>query len=194
MKARFFIALPVALLAFSSCTPKLPTEQETFTRLERGVPGFDTTSVTKFQGTVTALNAEEKIATVVTKKGKMINFQAEPDSKAFGQVKIGDQITISLNEELKIRMAKPGEKVDEEATLTVEKSPKGEKPGMRTVETIQSSAVIAKIDQKKRKATLAFADGSQETFSARDDIDLKERTVGETVVFVTTSTYDIYLK
>ena len=194
MKARYFFALPVALLAFSSCAPKLPTEQTTFTKLERGVPGSQTTSVTKFQGVVTALNAKEKIATVTTKKGKMINFKAEPDSKNFGKVKLGDQFIISLTEDLKIRLAKPGEKASEEASLTVGKPPGTDKAGLRTQETVQSSAVITKIDQKRRKVTLAFADGSKDTFSVRDDIDLKERAAGETVIFVTTSTYDIYLK
>lgn len=194
MKLRYLLVISAAALAFVSCSKELPTETQTVIKLEKSVPGSEITSVTTFQATVTAVDPKKREVTVVTKESKALRFEAGPEVVNFDQIEVGDQLTMSLTEELQIRLAKPGEKIEDETTGLIELPPVGKKPGMRTTEITQSSAVISVIDSAKRKVTLTFTDGSKETFSVRDDIDLKERAVGETVFFKTTSIYEITLK
>jgi hypothetical protein len=116
---------------------------------------------------------------------------AGPEVLNFEQIRIGDQLKVSLTENVVIRMAKPGEKVKDEAYETVELPPVGSKPGLRTSETFQSSALISNIDAKKRKVTLTFNDGSTKKYPVRDDLNLDERKVGERVLIRSNEVYEI---
>jgi hypothetical protein len=63
-----------------------------------------------------------------------------------------------------------------------------------TSETYQVTATVTTIDQKKRKATLQFPDGSTKKFDVRKDVDLTRHKVGEKVVIRTTETFAIKME
>ena len=192
MKIPSFLLLPLSVLAFASCT-SITGETETIVKVEQGVPGAEVIETTTFEATVTGIDTEKRKVTVVSKKGKKLNFVAGPEVLNFEQIRIGDQLKVSLTEEFSVRMAKPGEKVTDELIETVELPKIGAKPGLRTSETVQSSAVISEIDTKKRKVALTFGDGSTEKYPVRDDLDLTKRKVGERVVIRSNEIYEISL-
>jgi Cu/Ag efflux protein CusF len=192
MKIPSFLLLPLSVLAFASCT-SITGETETIVKVEQGVPGAEVIETTTFEATVTGIDTEKRKVTVVSKKGKKLNFVAGPEVLNFEQIQIGDQLKVSLTEEFSVRMAKPGEKVTDELVETVELPKIGAKPGLRTSETVQSSAVISEIDTKKRKVALTFGDGSTEKYPVRDDLDLTKRKVGERVVIRSNEIYEISL-
>lgn len=53
-------------------------------------------------------------------------------------------------------------------------------------EAVQTFATVSAIDMENRLATLRFENGSEGSFVVREDIDLAEHQVGETVVFEVT--------
>jgi Cu/Ag efflux protein CusF len=193
MKPSYFLLLPAFALAISSCT-SIPTETESIVKAEEGVPGGEITDITTFKATVTGIDASKRKVTLVSKEGKKLNFTAGPEVRNFDQIEIGDQLTVSLTETSTIRMAKPGEKVDDIAYGTVDLPPVGAKPGLKMSDTYQSSAKVSAIDEKKRKVTLEFPDGSTEKITVRDDLNLAERKVGELVVIRSSEVYEINLE
>lgn len=193
MKLSYLLLLPIAVMAASSCT-SITGETETVVKTEQGVPGGEVTDTTTFKATVTGIDATKRKVTLVSKKGKKLNFTAGPEVRNFNQIEVGDQLTVSLTEKFNLRMAKPGEKVEDKAYGTVDLPTVGSKPSLRMSDTFQSSAVISAIDEKRRKVTLQFVDGSTEKYQVRDDLNLAERKIGERVVIRSNEVYEINLE
>ncbi|MGB6219840.1 hypothetical protein [Haloferula sp.] len=193
MKPSHLCILPIAIMAVSSCT-SITGETETVVITEAGVPGAEVTDTTTFKATVTGIDATKRKVTLVSKEGKKLNFTAGPEVRNFNQIEIGDQLTVSLTETFSIRMAKPGEVIDDEAFGTVDLPPLGSKPGLKMTDTFQSSATITAIDTKRRKVTLQFVDGSTKKYPVRDDLNLAERKIGEKVVIRSNEVYEINLE
>ncbi|MFC7337608.1 hypothetical protein ACFQY0_10505 [Haloferula chungangensis] len=193
MKRSYLIIFPIAALATTSCS-SLTGETETTVKTEHGVPGGEVTDVTTFKATVTGIDAAKRKVTLVSRDGKKLNFTAGPEVRNFDQINVGDQLTVSLTEKFILRMAKPGEKVEDKAYGTVDLPSVGDKPSLRMSDTYQSSAVISAINEKKRQVTLKFVDGSTEKYTVRDDLNLAERKLGETVVIRSNEVYEIILE
>lgn len=193
MKASHLLILPIAMMAATSCT-SITGETETIVKAEEGVPGAEVTETTTFKATVTGIDATKRKVTLVSSEGKKLNFTAGPEVRNFDQIEIGDQLTVSLTEKIIIRMAKPGEKVEDKAYGTVDLPGQGSKPSLKMSDTFQSSATITAIDAKRRKVTLQFVDGSTKKFPVRDDLNLAERKIGEKVVIRSNEVYEIILE
>ena len=89
-------------------------------------------------------------------------------------------------EELVVFIDEEGAAAPDTAAGAVVLAPKGAQPGGLMAGTVQITATVTAIDQAQRTATLRFEDGSSRTFPVREDIDLSQRRVGETVVFQVT--------
>lgn len=188
---RTFLVLGV-LLSFSCTT--LDEEVRTDVTLAEGVPGGKVVETSTVRATVTGIDAAKRGVTFVTPKGNKFSTKAGAEVENFDQIQIGDQLTVSVAEEVVIRMAKPGEKLEEFGTLTAELAPLGSKPGMNSVETNQVVAVVTSVNMKRRKATLTFADGQSKKFKVRPDIDLSRYKQGDRVVIAITETVAVSLK
>jgi Cu/Ag efflux protein CusF len=178
----FMAAVLIAASAlFTACTT-LTTEQSTTAEVKPGVPGGKVSQTTQLKATVTAIDAAKRKVTLVTRHNEKFSVTAGPEVVNFPQIRIGDQLTVSYTESVVIRMAKPREKVVDDATADVKLAAEGKKPGLGVSTKGQVVATVSKIDTKSRKVTLQFSDGSSEAFKVRDDIDLAHRKVGERVV------------
>ena len=193
MKPYHFLILPIAAMAASSCT-SITGETETVVKVEEGVPGGEVTDTTTFKATVTGIDATKRKVTLVSKEGKKLTFTAGPEVRNFNQIEIGDQLTVSQTDKFIIRMAKPGEKIEDKAYGTADLPALGSKPSLRMSDTFQSSATITAIDSKRRKVTLLFVDGSTKKYPVRDDLNIAERKIGEKVVIRSNEVYEISLK
>ena len=193
MKFHQLLILPVAVTAFVACT-SIKTESDTSTHIKQGVPGGTVVQTDKISATVTGIDTPNRKLSLVTPDGTKFKVKAGPGVVNFPQIRIGDQLKITMTEQLVVRMAKPGEKTDDHATGSVILAPVGAKPGGMTAETYQTSATVTAIDPKTRQATLQFADGTSKKFTVRKDVDLSQRKVGEKVVIRATEVFAIRIE
>jgi hypothetical protein len=132
--------------------------------------------------------------TLVSPEGKKFKITAGPRVANFNQIHIGDQLKVTLTDEVIVRMAKPGEKAGEGAVATVGLAPLGAKPGAVASDSYQITATVTAIDRENHTATLRYSDGSSSTLPVRPDVDLSKRKVGEKVVIRATEAFAIRLE
>lgn len=193
MKIPQLLVLSVAVMAAVSCTTIKP-ETNTSSKIKQGVPGGEVVQTSKITATVTGVDAGRRRVMLVTPDGKKFTVKAGPEVVNFGQIRIGDQLKVTLTEEVVVRMAKPGEKNEDGSAALAGLAPLGAKPGVVTAETYQVTATVTAIDLKKHKATLQFPDGSSKTVTVRQDVDLTKRKVGEKVVIRATEVLAILME
>lgn len=183
-------ALAGSTLLFHSCA-SVTAEQTTTARAEHGVPGGEVQQTTQVKATVTAINHATREVTFVTPHDEKLVIKAGPEVANFGQIRVGDQLNVTYVEEVVLRMAGSGEKVDEGSVVEGGRARLGARPGAAVGETTQVTATVAAIDSKRRKVTLRFNDGSSKKIQVRDDIDLSKHKVGEKVVIRYTEAFAI---
>jgi hypothetical protein len=181
--------LPAALLTFTSCSSSSskPGVETTMTAsAQQGVPGGVVVETHKMTAQVTDIDAADRKVTFVTPDGKKSTVKCGPEVVNFNQIRVGDQIKVTVAEQLVIAMATDLPRQSDGPAALVVLAPVGAKPGGVVASTVQVTAKVSAIDLKHHKATLQFPDGSTRTVAVRKDVDLTKRAVGEEVVIRTT--------
>ena len=181
--------LPAALLTFTSCssTSSKPARETTSSAAyQQGVPGGVVVETHNITATVTGIDAASRIVTLVTPDGKKTPIKCGTEVINFDQIRVGDQLKVTVTEELTVQMAAEGAPPNDGAVTVVALAPKGAKPGGIVANTVQVTAKVTAIDLKHHKATLQFPDGTTRTVAVRKDVDLTQRKVGEKVAIRTT--------
>lgn len=185
--------LTVVPALFTACST-VTTHQSRTSEIKQGVPGGKVTKINQLNATVTAIDTSKRKVTLVTQDAEKFNLTAGPEIVNFPQIRVGDQLKVSYREEIEVRMARPGEKIVEDATADVNLAEEGRKPAMKITTKDLSIATVTKIDTRSRKMTLQFNDGSIEKVQVRDDIDLSKRSVGEKVRIRVVETFAIKME
>lgn len=181
--------LPAATLALTSCSStssKPPVETTSTTSYQPGVPGGVRVDTHKLTAQVKAIDTANRKVTLVTPDGEKTTVKCGPDVINFDQIRVGDQIKVTVTEELAVSMAAEGAPLTDGGAALVALAPKGARPGGFVAGTVQVTARVTAIDLKRHKATLQFPDGTTRTVAVRPDVDLTQRKVGEGVVIRTT--------
>jgi hypothetical protein len=174
-----------ALLTFTSClsTSSKPTVETTSAAsVQQGVPGGVVVETHKMTATVTGIDAAGRKVTLVTPSGEKTTVKCGPGVVNFDQIRIRDQLKVTVIDQLAIYMAADAPASSDGAAALVALAPKGAKPGGIVANTVQVTAKVTAIDLKHHKATLQFLDGTTKTLAVRKDVDLTKRQVGEEVV------------
>jgi len=180
---RLLIAItPAAILALNSCSSTPKGETTAAAVYEEGVPGGVVVQTHKTTATVTGIDASNRKVTLVSPDGKKTTVKCGPEVINFDQIRIGDQLKVTVAEQLVIYMAKDRPPASDGEAALVALAPKGAKPGAFMANTVQVVAKVTAIDLKHQKATLQFPDGTSKTVAVRKDVDLTQRQVGEEVV------------
>lgn len=193
MKLHHQLLLALSALSLLSCTG-IDGEYTSSADFEEGVPGGKFSETTTITATVTGIDAEARKLTFVTPKGKKFTTTAGEGVMNFDQIELGDQLTATVTDEVVIRMAKPGEKLEDSNDFAADLSELGDKPRMKTVESSQIIATITDISTRRRKVTLALSDGDTQRVKVRPDVDLTQFKEGDQVVIQLTEIYAISLK
>lgn len=193
MKPFHILSLTCIAAAAVSCTT-ITGETNSYSIVQKGVPGGEIVETSTIRASVTGIDAAKRKITFVTPRGEKFNTVAGPEVINFSQIRIGDQLLVTVTEEVVIRMAKPGEKVDNMADADIGVAAVGAKPGMSMTETVQVVATVSAIDVKGHRATLRFPDGSTKEIKARKDVDLSKRKVGEKVVIRSTEKFAVRIE
>jgi len=180
---------PAALLTFTSCssTSSKPTVETTSaSSFQKGVPGGIVVATHRMTAPVTAIDAANRKVTLLDLDGKKTTVKCGPDVINFDQIHVGDQLKVTVTEELAVYMAAEGTSPSDGGAAVVALAPKGAQPGGIVASTVQVTARVTAIDLKHHKATLRFEDGTTRTVAVRQDVDLTQRKVGEQVVIRST--------
>jgi translation elongation factor P/translation initiation factor 5A len=173
--------LSAGVLAFTSCSSTPSGEETTGVVYQQGVPGGVVVQTYKETATVTAIDPADRKVTLVSSDGKKDTVKCGPDVVNFDQIRVGDQLKVTVTEQLAVAMAQAGAPPSDGGTAVVALAPVGAKPGGVVANTMQVTAKVSAIDLKHHKATLQFPDGTTKTFAVRKDVDLTQRQVGEEV-------------
>ena len=182
---------PAAMLALTSCSSTPKGETAAAAVYKEGVPGGVAVQTHKVTATVTGIDAPNRKVTFVSPDDKKFTVKCGPEVANFDQIRIGDQLKVTVAEELVVYMAKDQPPATDGQAALVALAPQGAKPGVLMAQTTQVTAKVTAIDLKHHKATRGFPDGSTKTFDVRKDVDLTRRQVGEEVVLRCTEAFAI---
>jgi hypothetical protein len=177
--------IPGALFILTACTstPPPPPVGGATISYTKGVPGGVILQTFEVTATVTALDLAQREATLLGPDGKKFVVTVAAEAVNFDQVRVGDQVKATVTEKVVASVEKAGAAAGEGAASLVALAPKGARPGGAAAETLQLTAKVVAIDASKRTATLRFDNGASRILPVREDVDLSQRQVGETVVF-----------
>ena len=175
--------VPVAALTLASCStePKPAVETTSAVSYQPGVPGGIKVETHQLTARVSAIDAATRKVTLVMADGKTTTVKCGPSVINFDQIRVNDRLKVTVTEEVVAYLADARTPPDGGATA-VALAPRGVKPGAVIADTVQVTAKIAALDYRNNKATLQFPDGSTRTVAVRNDVDLRQRQVGEEVI------------
>ena len=174
--------LPLALLAFSSCSTEPKHQGVGFEVIQPGQAGGVRVQTYKETATVTGIDKATRKVMLVTPDGTKSTVKCGPEVANFAQIEVGDQVKATVTEQLVIFVRNPGEPSGDGAAVAVALAPLGAKPGGVMANTEEITAKVKSIDVKHRKATLLFPDGTSKSFKVRKDVDMTKHSVGDEVV------------
>lgn len=191
------LALLAAALLFTSCsspTAPPPGQMTTSATYEEGVPGGTLVNTYKIAATVTGIDAAQRKVTLVSPDGTKTTFKAGPEVINFDQIRVGDQVKVTMMEELIVSLREEGMPRNDSQAVEVALAPKGDKPWGVIANTVEVTAKVKSIDLKRHKATLQFPDGTSKTFAVRPDVDLTKVPLGQEVVVCATESMAIFVE
>jgi len=180
IKNLFWSALmPVVLMSLSSCATTMSGEEDVAVmETKTGAIVVDTFTT---DATVVAIDGVKRKVTLETPDGRKTNFKAGPEMVNFDQLLIGDQVHATVTEELALSLRPSDAPPSEGEAATVALSPVGANPGMQMADTIEITAKITAVDDKNRKVTFEFADGTTKELKVGKDADLSRVKPGDDV-------------
>ena len=184
------MVMAAALLALSSnslaASLPPPAEGTTTAAYVEGIPGGVLTNVIEVSARVAAIDQAKRTANLLGPDGTTFTVKAGPEVINFDQIGEGDLVNLTVIEQIAIYVQDANAPATDQAAALVARAPKGAVPGGMIAEAVQTFATVSAIDMENRLATLRFENGSEGSFVVREDIDLAEHQVGETVVFEVT--------
>lgn len=188
---RLDLALRLQLASAIPLTPiegRLTGSAAMASAIAPGVPGGTVVQTFELTAKVVAIDAAARKLTLLSPDGIKQTVKVGPDAINFDQIHVGDQLAVTVAEELVVYVVGEGEARNDSAAQLVALAPKGAKPGGIMVATAQVTAKVTAIDAQNQKATLQFEDGTTRAVAVRQDVDLTKRKVGDKVVIRTTET------
>lgn len=177
------LAAATSLCALNSCSTQSTEKKEsrknvTWPDGSRGALVVNSTTAT---ATVQSINAAERTLVLRREDGTVTTYTCGPDVRNFNRIEVGDQIKVTLAEELAVVLAKGGlPPVTGESTAIV-RSPEGAKPGGRIVGTTAVVARVTAVDPSARMVTLHLPDGTDHKVKVGPDVNLTNVNPGDDV-------------
>jgi hypothetical protein len=165
------------------------------TTQEASKPGVVSVDVVEFTSKVDAIDYQKRTIVLKGSDGKMRVFTASKDVRNLDQVKPGDLVKVQLVEETALFVRKASDPPEAAETSTVGLAPKGAKPGIMFVDTLQLTANVNAVDYQKRMITLTGPQGNVRTYKVSDDVKrLNDVKAGDQVVLRVTDALAIFVE
>ena len=184
-----FAPITVAVLAASAVLFAANAQQAPVTSQSMTVtPGKAVaTSTTTASAVIVAIDATNRIVTLKTAKGHILEVVAGPEVKNFDQLKVGQKVKAGYSESLSLELKKGGGKP---LTITetggAASAAAGAKPGAAGARQVTVLADVVKVDTKAHLVTLKGPGGNSVDLHVEDPEQLKNIKKGDQVEAVYT--------
>jgi len=145
-------------------------------------PTIDVAHTVTFTSTVKSVDQKTRVVTLVGRGGEEVTFTADKRVKNLPQLKVGDEVTVTLDESLKARVLEPGEtppQGSQSSNLT--SAPVGAKPAAHATKDVHVVATVAAIDLANMVVTLKSPNGETWPVKARSKANLEKLKVGDVI-------------
>jgi len=146
-------------------------------------PGLVNVNIVKIKAVVVDIDKESRMITLKGPKGNLLVTKAGQEVRNFDQIDKGDEVNVRYYESVAILVDKgTGEPPQGSAMDVVEVAPKGVKPAGTVVSVQELTAVVEKINYKKRTITLKGPEGNTATFKVDPSVkDFKKVKKGDEI-------------
>ena len=150
MKTRIFLVMAaVAMMA----RPAL-AQPQTSVEVTKGAGTATVTGTAKVTATVVEIDPATRTVTLKDKKGHIVDVEVGEEARNFGQIKVGDVVTIEYREAMSLSLSKTsGPRSASEHTMEQRSSP-GAKPGGTIGREITVMADVLAVNAKAKTVTL----------------------------------------
>jgi len=146
-------------------------------------PGKAQAELMVITATVKAIDKKKRVVTLQFPDGKTSKVKCGPEVRNFAQIRVGDEVRVSLLESVELFVADEAEEPAAGRTAKVARAPKGERPGFAAVESVEVRATVESIDYKTREVVLKGPEGKLQKIKAGPAVKrLNEIRQGDTVV------------
>jgi len=150
-------------------------------------------SVQSTVATVESVNLKTRMVKLRSLEGRPFTIHVGKEAVNLPQVKAGDRVEITYTESLEVRMAEPGEVIEESSTVVGRAVP-GAKPGGFGITETNITAEILDLDKANETDTLKMADGSVATVKLQNPANLEKVKVGDTIAIKYLEALEITVK
>lgn len=163
--------------------PPAPTPAPVEQATDADRPGKALVEKVSINATVKAVDKKKRILTLKFENGKTAKVETGPEVRNFNQIKVGDNVTVDLLESVELFVEQSPESPTADKTIEVARAPKGSKPGIAAIETIELKATVESIDYKTREVVLKGPEGKlQKVTVSPEATRFNEVKKGDTVV------------
>ena len=146
-------------------------------------PYFQASQTETVTAKVTAINHETREVELLRADGTEVAFTASEEARNLDQVEVGDIVVAQYVETMSVRvLPNKGQEPAMAGMTTVERTEKGEMPGMAAVDTEVITATVAEINLEANTFKLRGPEGVVEEYAAMNPENLKRAEVGDLVV------------
>jgi len=170
MKKRHWLWLLAAALVFAFVQTGMAAEAKRDAKKDAQADGIVITETAQIKAKVEDVDTAKRTVTLKGPRGNTVTLKADQSMENFDQIKKGDQVVATYIESMAVFVAKAGEKPVTGEVEVVKAAPKGAKPSLIAVDTVQETLAVAGIDYKKRKITLKWPDGKTKTVKIHKNV------------------------
>jgi hypothetical protein len=156
----FGLVLALSLPSWAQLTKQLPTHTVTLS------------------GTVEAIDHDKRVLSIKTDDGKFETLEVPQSAKRFDELKIGNKVSVTYNNNVSVKLKPPGEVAADTGIAT---KTEGEGPGGTIAVTRMMTATIAAIDKSAPSITFVGPNGFKYTRRVVDPDVLDKVKVGDQV-------------
>jgi Cu/Ag efflux protein CusF len=148
---------------------------------EKGIFASESSSIT---AVVEKIDHQARTATLKGPQGGTVELTVNQSAKNFDQVQKGDHVTLSYYGELFLKLQKSGDATATAEASVMQSVPKGQKPKVVKVDTIDGMVTIESVDAKARTVTVRNAKGELKTHTIGESVaDFEKLKVGDQIYY-----------
>lgn len=136
----------VSLFVFGSAVAETPTAVEA--------------ELVTIEAVVEAVDLDQRLVTLKGPEGNTRVIEVDEQARNLDQVEVGDRVIIEYFESIALMLDGPGTGAGAEISEVVQVGPKGQKPTVKAVDTLDVTAVVEAIDRDARSVTLKGPKGN----------------------------------
>jgi hypothetical protein len=173
-------------MALTSCAHKNPA-----TLSELGAPIASGTDRTTAVATIESIDAPSRSITLKNPSGTTSTIRCGSKVVNFDQFRVGDHVKAVMSNEMAIFVPKPGQLANAEVISTVQRPPRGSKPGLVVTDSTEVNAQVGDVDPDTRTIILSDVAGKSRSIALQPGANLSAVRSGDRVIMRCTQTISI---